>query len=340
MRTFDETEKYIVPDFKLRDKFGRNINYLRLSITDRCNMRCVYCMPNGMTDLINKNEILTWEEIKRLVNVFVELGITKLRLTGGEPFIRKGILDFIDYTSEIPNLQEVYVTTNGIGIDKFIPRLKQSKLSGINLSVDSLNQDRFLKISQTDSFDKLNNTLNSLIEFNVPFKINTVLNKFTTEDDIVEISNLAKNHKIEVRFIEEMPFDGIRTQVVNHLDYSKFVNLIKSEFHISGIEAKKHSTAKYFIIDNFKGKIGFISGYSRSFCGDCNRIRVTSKGYLKNCLYGENILNLKSLLRDNSYDNIIKNEILNAINKKYKNGFDSQKNSLLRIKESMSAIGG
>jgi len=340
VRTFNETNKYIVPDYILRDKFGRNINYLRLSITDRCNLRCIYCMPNGMTQLSDKNDILSWEEIKRLVNIFVELGITKLRLTGGEPFTRKGILDFIDYTSGIRKLQGIFVTTNGIGIDKFIPQLKKSKLTGINLSVDSLDRYRFLKIAQSDSVDKLKATINGLINFEIPFKINTVLNKFTTKDDILEISNIAKNNKINIRFIEEMPFDGIKNQVENQWQYDRFIELIKSEFQIIGVESKKHSTAKYFIINNFKGKIGFIRGYKRTFCSDCNRIRITSKGFFKNCLYGKNILDLKSLLRTNTDDSIIKQEIIKAINKKYKNGFVSQSDSFSKIRESMSLIGG
>ena len=186
----------------LVDNFFRSITYLRLSVTDRCNLRCRYCMPSEGINFQPADKILSWEEMTRLTKIFVDLGITKVRITGGEPFSRKGILDFLTKIRSFSGLEELYVTTNGVGIAQFVPALKKIGLNGINLSLDTLNKHRFVELTRRDSLDQVLEFFSEVLKYKIRLKINTVVKEGFNTAEIVPIARLAQKYPIEVRFIE------------------------------------------------------------------------------------------------------------------------------------------
>jgi molybdenum cofactor biosynthesis protein A len=325
---------------RLTDKYGRLIDYLRLSVTDLCNLRCTYCMPHGILDKTLRHDILSWEEIIRAVNIFADLGIKKVRLTGGEPFVRKGLMDFLPKICSIPNIEGVYITTNGTSINEYIPILKQSCIKGINISIDSLDPDIYHKITGHDSFNSVYTAIINLIGNSIPVKINVVVSKEIDEKLIIQMAYFAKENPVDIRFIELMPFRGTEESYIKYLDAKQILGILKSEFkemiHFNSVQ----STAEIYNITGFKGRIGIIPGHSRTFCSECNRIRLTAKGAIKNCLYGEEILDLKSLFRNSQTDDIIKNEIIKAVQLKYIDGFEAFANKNKSYYESMASIGG
>lgn len=192
----------------LRDKFGREINYLRLAVVDRCNLRCHYCMPEKGLEWLKQKDLMTDDEMFRICEVFTDLGITKIRITGGEPFVRKNCIQFIQRISEIEGLNEITLTTNGLLTETFIPQLKASGVKTVNLSLDTLNPEKFYKITRRNSFDKVMKTLDALLKSDIKVKINAVIMENENIDDIIPLVLLSENLPVDVRFIEEMPFNG------------------------------------------------------------------------------------------------------------------------------------
>ena len=324
----------------LFDKFGRKIDYLRLSVTDACNLRCNYCMPNGIINKTSKTEILTWEEILRVINIFAELGIKKLRLTGGEPFVRKDFMKFLPEICSIKKLNGVYITTNGVGISELVPQIKEAGIKGINLSIDAIEPSIYKYITGKDEFHSVYNSLLKLIEYDIPVKINAVISEGINENQIIHIAKLAKVFPIEVRFIEQMSFSGSKIEVPVVLNAELIERKLKLEFGKSMAFHSLSPTAVLYTIEGFIGKIGIIAAHSRTFCATCNRIRITSKGKLKNCLYGDEVLDIKALMRNGLSNFEIKKEIKDAVNLKYLDGFESFKNKNNLYYETMSLIGG
>lgn len=322
----------------LTDNFGRRIDYLRIAITDRCNLRCRYCMPENGIDLISHNDILSFEEFERLVKIFGNLGIKKVRITGGEPLVRLGVFPFIRRIKSQTKIETLCITTNGVRTARYLDKLSEIELDGINLSLDTLRRDRFQQITRRDEFDAVWETFQKTIELKIPLKINAVIQNGFNTDEIIPMAKLAENNPIDVRFIEEMPFNGHGVFSDKPFSQHQILDQLQTTFP----KMKKndhHSTAVCYQIPDFAGTIGIIGAYSRSFCGSCNRIRITPTGMLKTCLYDGGVLNLKTMLRNGASDEELVRAIHNTIQNRNKDGFVSESKNIKKI-DSMAKIGG
>lgn len=289
-----ETKKQI-----LIDRFGRTHDYLRISLTERCNLRCFYCMPEEGIQLRDKKEFMSTEELLFIAKTFVDLGIKKIRLTGGEPFIRKDIDNIIIELAKLPI--ELAITTNGILIDKYIDVLKNAHIKKINVSLDSLNESRFNAISRRNYFAKIRENISLLVTENFEVKINMVVIKDTNEDEIIDFVEWSRNEKIKIRFIEFMPFDGNNWNKSKQVTLEEILTKVKSHFgeqNVTRLLDSKNDTCKNYKIENSKGSFGIISSISNPFCDSCNRIRLTADGKLKNCLFSSSENNLLAALRN------------------------------------------
>lgn len=327
----------------LTDKFGRDINYLRLAIVDRCNLRCTYCMPENGLVWIKQKELMTDEEMLRICSIFTEMGVNKIRITGGEPFVRKNSIELIQNISQLDGLTDLSITTNGLLTEQYIPQLKKFGIKSVNLSLDTLNEERFFKITRRKSFDKVMKTLDSLLQHNIKVKINTVVMEDQNIDDIIPLIKLTKERPVDVRFIEEMPFNGGTHTLSLKWNFVQILTHIKAHFpEIQKIEDPKNSTSYNYNIPGFSGNIGIIAAYTRSFCGTCNRLRLTPNGILKTCLYEGTGVNLKDEIRMGKTDEELKNIIINSVHSKPKDGWEAEKSSLTasQIHQSMATIGG
>ncbi|NOY58429.1 MAG: GTP 3',8-cyclase MoaA [Calditrichaeota bacterium] len=322
----------------LADRFGRTITYLRLAVTDRCNLRCTYCMPTEGVVSLNHSDILSWEEMECLVRLLAGIGVSKVRLTGGEPFARKGVLPFLLRLSNIPDVKQLHITTNGVETAAHIPQLESMNLTGVNLSLDTLVPDRFARITRRSRFTEVQHTLAALLQSTIPLKINTVVQFGLNDDEIGEIAMLAKSHPIEVRFIEEMPFNGLVGETfacTNHWIERRLQSLFP------GLQRNESQagTASLYQVPGFQGQIGVISGAERTFCGSCNRIRITADGQLKTCLYDGGVLDLRKLLRTGATDDDIVSAIRQAVLRRFVDGHAAEQVHP-SDKKSMSQIGG
>ncbi len=324
----------------LLDKFGRQITYVRLGITDKCNLRCTYCMPENGMKFLPKQELLSYEELERVVKILVSQGVTKVRLTGGEPFARNGLINFIEQLRNISSDLEIHITSNGVLLSQHIAKLESLGIKSINLSLDTLDKDKFYKITRRDEFEKVISTYHQLLESSIQLKVNMVVIKGLNEDDIIPMARLSIQDDVEIRFIEEMPFNG-GGQINSILTHKDIVRIIESELGIlTKSDSPLGSTSEQFKIKGAKGALGVIAAYSRTFCGSCNRIRLTPKGVLINCLYDNEGLDIRNLLRSGTNDQEIMIAIQNAITNKHKDGFEAENNRRKPVYKSMSTIGG
>lgn len=325
---------------ELIDNFGRKIDYLRIAVTDRCNLRCTYCMPQEGLQFIPHEEILRFEELERLVKIFAQLGISKLRVTGGEPFVRKGLMGFLERISGIVNLKSLNITTNGILTRHYVAELKKIGIAGINFSLDTLRKDRFFNITHREGLESVKDSIFKTVEAGIKVKINTVIQSGINEDEIVPITEIARKNPVEIRFIEEMPFNGHRTDVKESFDETKIIQMLAQQFPNMVSAIGGNSTAKLYSIPGFIGNVGVIGGYSRSFCDSCSRIRVTSRGMLKTCLYDGGVLDLKKMLREDKTDEDIIAAIFSKVQTRFENGFEAEQHNIIKVKKSMAFIGG
>ncbi len=324
----------------LVDSFGRQITYARLAVTDRCNLRCFYCMPAEGIDYVPKNDLLSFEEMERLVSILTTLGVTKVRITGGEPFVRRDLMHFLRKLRSNSALEELHITTNGVLTGDYIQQLKDIDISSINLSLDTLDKVRFKNITRRDEFDKVIATYRKILDQNIPLKINMVVMKGKNEADIIPMAKLSLEDNVSVRYIEEMPFNGTGT-AHNVIDYKEIISILESEFgQLQRIEDPLNSTAYHYKAPFSKGNLGVIAAYSRTFCGSCNRIRITSEGTMKNCLYDSGGLSLRDLMRSGYSDKELSESLIKAIMGKHKDGWAAEANRKTESFESMSSIGG
>ena len=327
----------------LIDSFGRQIDYVRLAVTDRCNLRCQYCMPAHGIDIVPKDELLTFDEMARLIRVLSELGVKKVRLTGGEPFVRKDFIQFLEMLSFNDLLQEINITTNGALISKHISKIETlKKVKSINLSIDSLQREKFAKITRRDVFLEVFKTFELLEKSSLELKLNVVVQSGFNTDEINDFVRLTKEKNVSVRFIEEMPFNGKGQREMNeNWTFPKILNEIKREFEVTEIQSKKSSTSRNYKIENHIGSIGIIPSFTRTICSDCNRIRITSKGTFKNCLSDDGVFNLRDFIRNGASDEDVKTLFLSLVKEKPENGFIAEANRKKgSVSESMSTIGG
>lgn len=295
------------------DKLNRKIDYLRISVIDRCNLRCVYCMPEEGIESIPHDEILTYDEILRICEIVSELGIRKIKITGGEPLVRKDIVNLIRDIKNIDKIEQVTLTTNGILLHEMLDDLYDAGIDAINISLDTLNKDNFKKITRRDGLEKVLMSIDKAYDLGIRVKINCLAIRDFNLRELVEIASFAKDREIDVRFIELMPigFGKKYTQI----DNDEILSILESRFGTFEIVTEKRGNgpAKYYRNQNMKGCIGFISAISHEFCESCNRIRLTSNGFLKLCLHYNKGIDLKEPIRNGISDEDLKKLIHDTI---------------------------
>ena len=328
---------------QLIDSFGRQMDYVRLAVTDRCNLRCQYCMPAHGIEIAPRADLLTFKEMYRIIRVLTELGVTKIRLTGGEPFVRKDFVGFLEMLSFNDLLKAINITTNGAMIAKHIPTLeKMDKIKHINLSIDSLQKEKFNQITRRDVFPEVYETLEALEKSNLNLKLNVVVQAGFNTDEIVDFVALTKDKNVAVRFIEEMPFNGKgQRDMVENWNYTRILEEMRTQFDVQPIVSEKSSTSRNFQVVGHKGTVGIIPAFTRTICGDCNRIRITPIGTFKNCLFDDGVFNIRDFLRNGASNDELKELFLSLVKEKPENGFIAEANRKKGdVSESMSTIGG
>ncbi|XP_019875734.2 molybdenum cofactor biosynthesis protein 1 isoform X1 [Aethina tumida] len=292
----------------LTDTFGRHHTYLRISLTERCNLRCQYCMPEEGVKLSEKSKILTTDEIIKIADLFVSEGVTKIRLTGGEPTVRKDLVDIITQLKQLKGLETVAMTTNGLVLTRQLVPLQRAGLDILNISLDTLKKDRYEKITRRRGFEKVLMGIDLALQLGYnPVKINCVVMKGFNEDEVVNFVEMTKDKNVDVRFIEYMPFSGNKWEVNKMVSYGDMVKSIKDKwpgFH--PLKNHPNDTSKAWKVPNYEGQVGFITSMSEHFCGTCNRLRITADGNLKVCLFGNTEVSLRDALRNNcSRDDLV-----------------------------------
>lgn len=282
----------------LIDSFGRRVDYIRLSITDRCDFRCQYCMAEEMT-FLPRDEVLSLEECARLVKVFVSLGVSKVRITGGEPLVRKNVLWLFEEIGQLPGLDECVLTTNGSQLDKYAHALKAAGVKRINISLDSLNAERFRQITRIGDLNKVMRSLETALQAGFDnIKLNTVLMKGMNEDEAISLVNFSLSKGIDISFIEEMPLGAVEhDRAQTCMSNADTLALLKQHFPLLPSTHTTGGPARYWQIQGHRTRIGFISPHSHNFCESCNRVRISCKGELFLCLGQEHKIELMPLLR-------------------------------------------
>ena len=325
----------------ITDNFGRIFDYLRLAVNDQCNLRCIYCMPEKGIPFLDKNKLLNTKDVKRLINIFSSLGVSKIRFTGGEPLLRKDIFELIQYSSELPEIDTVHMTTNGVLLPSYLNQLERAGLSGLNISLDTLRPDRFKSITRRGHFQDVMKGLDMAFSSRIhSIKVNVVTMKEFNDDEILDFVELTRENDIIVRFIELMPFDSHQIwktgkfysaeKIIGHLEKN-----IKGLRPSSGSKTEHHA----FEIDGYKGKVAVIPAFTRSLCNNCNRIRITADGKLLNCLYSRSETDLLREMINGSSDGDIKDLIRESMRNKLMDGWLSQRDGKDQ-RESMTQIGG
>jgi len=328
----------------LTDSFKRKHSYLRISLTERCNLRCTYCMPAEGVPLVPRSHIMTYDEIYKIAKTFTDNGVTKIRLTGGEPLIRKDIPVILEKLASLP--VEIGITTNGITIDRHIETLKQYNIKNINVSLDTLEEVKFKEITRRNHFKKVYQNILLLVENGFNVKINAVLIKGFNENEIVDFIELTKNLPVSFRFIEFMPFDGNKwdlKKMVSYAEIMKKVNHHYSEEKVERLQDAENDTSKNYRIKGFKGSFAIISSVTNPFCDSCNRLRLTADGKLKNCLFSATESDILTTLREGkSIEPVIQKAVLGKF--KIRGGMDTleklQEPDLHSKNRSMISIGG
>lgn len=325
----------------LYDNHNRPIQYLRLAVTDRCNLRCFYCMPEEGIKYLPKHQLLTYEEMERIVRVLAEMGVSKVRITGGEPFVRNGLMDFMRTLSAIPGLNELAMTTNGVLTAPHVSELVGLGVRSVNLSLDSLDRERFRQITRRDELPAVLNTLDALLTAGVQVKINAVVMEGQNTQDLGPLAELSRQPGVAVRFIEEMPFNGEGTHYpVLNWTYRRILNELQQLYpDLQKVPDGPFSTSYDYQIPGYSGTLGVIAAFSRTFCGTCNRIRLTAQGTLKTCLYDNGVLDVRALLRAGASDDELRAAFLKAFAQRPANGFEAEQHRA-PVTESMSTIGG
>jgi len=325
----------------LRDKFERVIDYLRISITDRCNLRCVYCMPQSGLKLFKHRDILTYEEIIRVVGIAASLGVRKIRITGGEPLTRRDLSFLIASLKSINGIEDISLTTNGILLEKHARELADAGLNRVNISLDTLKPDRYREITRGGDISPVLKGIAAAEEAGLlPVKINMVPIRHLNDDEIADFARMTLTTPRHVRFIEFMPI-GSRDlwSDERYISTDELKGTVEKIGPLTPVRFRKTGPARYFSFDGAPGVIGFISALTHHFCGDCNRLRLTSDGRLRPCLFSETEIDLKPALRKQSSDKEIERLLSLAIEVKPEGHNINQRNDLYSLKN-MSRIGG
>ncbi|MBV8952504.1 MAG: GTP 3',8-cyclase MoaA [Solirubrobacterales bacterium] len=326
----------------LRDGHGRLIGDLRVSVTDRCNFRCQYCMPAEGLPWLERREILSFEEIARLVALFSAMGVRDLRLTGGEPLVRRGFPQLVRMLSDIEDVAEVSVTTNGFLLERDAAALVQAGMSRFNVSIDSLQGDRFYELTRRDALPQVLRGLEVLASFPEahPIKVNAVAIREFTEEEVLPFAEFARRTPYEVRFIEYMPLDADHAWTPEQVLTGEEIRAaITAVYPLEPEPREPHATARVYRFADGHGRIGFINPVSEPFCGDCNRIRLTADGRLRTCLFSLNETDLREPLRTGADDSELEQIIRDAVWRKELKHHVGEP-GFIQPARSMSAIGG
>ncbi len=287
---------------ELVDSHGRPHNYLRVSLTDRCNFRCQYCMPAEGVEWKDRAEILSLEEIERLVGIFVRMGVTKVRLTGGEPTVRRGFMELLGSLRRANPTIKLLLTTNGSSLERIAQALKDAGLSGINVSIDSLRRDRFAEITRRDALPQVLAGIDATIRAGIPTKVNVVVMPGMNDDELIDFVKFTQTRPVQVRFIEFMPFAGNLWKASRVFGYAEMRAVLDAHFKLEPIRGHCSDVAKEFSIAGFQGTVGFVTSVTESFCDGCNRIRLTADGHVKTCLFLPQRTSLRDRLRAGASD--------------------------------------
>lgn len=302
---------------KLIDNYGRKHSYLRISVTDRCNLRCFYCMPAEGLVWKDRAELLTFEELERVCRVFVSMGIDKIRLTGGEPLMRRDLHVLIASLRRIEGLDVLAMTTNAALLREHAGRIKRAGLTHLNISLDSLRPERFLKITGRDEHHRVMAGLEEALHLDFDsLKLNVVVIAGVNDDEILDFVALTEDRRINVRFIEFMPFKNNDWKIDRVITYRQMIETIESRYGLSPLESEASAVAKDFAVAGATGTVSFVSSMSDSFCSTCNRLRLTADGSIKSCLFYPAELNMKDRIRQGATDEEIESMILEALAQK------------------------
>jgi len=326
----------------LRDGHGRPIGDLRVSVTDRCNYRCQYCMPAEGLPWLNRSEILTFEEIERLVGLFAAMGVADVRLTGGEPLVRRQLPKLVGRLARIEGLRDLSLTTNGYLLKDMAGDLVAAGLRRVNVSLDSLSRDRFFQMTRRDSLPQVLAGLEALERHPEirPIKVNCVAMRGFTEDEVLPFAEFARRKPYEVRFIEFMPLDADHSWSEDRvLSGAEVRALIDATYPLEALPRESHATARVYRFADGRGEIGFINPVSEPFCGDCNRVRLTAEGKLRTCLFSLHETDLRERLRDGTSDDELEQVIRDAVWRKELKHHVSEP-GFRQPERTMSRIGG
>ena len=324
------------------DNHNRVINYVRLAVTDRCNLRCNYCMPEEGIAFSDRESLLSIEEMKRLCNILVGRGVDKIRITGGEPFVRKDLMKLMEHLSGLKDLKEVSITTNATLIGPYIEKLEAFGVHSINVSLDAITPETFKRITRRDQFDLVRENLMRLIESRIKVRVNFIVLEGQNEEDIYPMMEFQRNYPVSVRFLEEMPFNGGSRDFKDlNWNHRKILAHISKRFpEFEKQPAPLTSTSVNYKIPGHKGSFGIIPSFSRTFCGSCNRLRITATGDLITCLYGKPVANLRNTLRSGLKDSFVEEALLRAVGSRARDGFEAQDRFGSIFGSSMTSIGG
>ena len=323
----------------MKDSYGREIDYLRISVTDLCNMRCVYCMPEEGVEKLPHSCILSYDEICRIVSLMAPMGIKKVKITGGEPLVRKGITGLIRDIKNIPGIEQVTLTTNGTNLKRYLDELRDIGIDGINISMDSLRREGFVRASRTDLYDEAMEGLEAAIKSGLNVKINCV--PILEDRDITDLAALARDEDVQVRYIEIMPVGQGKNFTLRPEE--DIMKTLEEKFGraVPAGAVKGNGPAHYVSFEGFRGNIGFISAISHKFCSSCDRLRLTADGHIKTCLQYESGVFLRDMLRDGTADEDIKKAVSRAVCEKPRcHEFGTEPDSLSPDSRLMSQIGG
>lgn len=332
----------------LTDEFSRTHNYLRISVTERCNLRCVYCMPENGVPLSPPSHLLTTAEIVYLSQVFVSQGVDKIRLTGGEPTVRKDIVELMKQIGDLraSGLKELCLTTNGLTLHRKLDAMVEAGLTGVNLSLDTLDPYQFTIMTRRNGHEAVMRSIQRILEMNklgagIKLKINCVVMRGINEREIIPFVELGKHKDIEIRFIEYMPFDGNKWSQGKMLGFKEMLAMIREKYpDLEKVPDHKNDTSKTYQVPGFMGRLGFITSMTHNFCGTCNRLRITGDGNLKVCLFGNSEVSLRDILRESNNGEPIDQAAMEAINRRQTdarnaaskgNAFSNQNHRLLEV---------
>lgn len=303
----------------LLDTFGRNHTYLRISLTERCNLRCTYCMPAEGVQLTQKTKLLTKEEILYVAKLFVQEGVRKIRLTGGEPTVRKDIVEIIEKLKQLPKLESVGITTNAIMLTRLLVPMQRAGLDAINISLDTLKVNKYEQITRRKGWERVIAGIDLAIQLGYKPKVNCVLMKNFNDDEICDFVEFTKDRNVDVRFIEYMPFTGNKWQTDKMVTFKEAMDVIKNTWpDFSSLPNGPNDTSKAYAVPGYKGQVGFITSMTEHFCGTCNRLRITADGNLKVCLFGNKEVSLRDAIRGGCSESELIELISSAVKRKKK----------------------